>query len=214
MTRNFSWPNQTQTVKPLLFPKDFVVRFNEGAPNPSVWADLSKPEKSTLPAILLCESLRIKSPSEALLAGLCGLKTRKAVRNAVRGLEERELICIRRDDPKITRVNWNTDESISYMPGSIILWGHWQVLGRVSPSGHALYIALRSLKRENSMVLDSIDIICQVAGISTRHYKAALSALKECQLVSLWEGSSRQLIPREGVQSIYYKNYLESFKVQ
>ena len=214
MNRYFLWPNQRTPSKPLYFPNDFIVCFDDGAPRASSWANLTKAEKSVLPTLIFCNSLHLTTPSEVLLAGLCGIRTRKAVRNALHGLEERGIISINRDTPKFIRLNFMNDKSDFWIAGSIIHLGHWQVLGRQSLSAQALYVALRSLKRKTHTVLDSIDIICQVAGISTRHYKTALSVLEECELVSLWEGSNRKVIPRASVQFGYREEYLESLLVQ
>lgn len=214
MNRYFYWPDKNIQSKPIYLPNNFIALLNEGSPKPSSWAQLTKAEKSILPTLIFCDSAGIKAPSEVLLAGLCGLRTRKAVRNALSRLEERGIISIHRDSYRFINLNLKNDNKNILMDGSIILWGHWQAVGIISLSAQSLYVALRSLMGKTHTVTDSIGIICQIAGISRRHYNVALSALEECELVSFWEGSKRQIIPRGSVQFSYREGYLESHMVQ
>lgn len=211
--RYYDWPEQTRYSPLFTIPKDFVVRHGEDGPEPSTWALLTKPEKSIILAILSCTSIGINSPSEALLAAICGIKTRKAVRNAIYKLEKRDLIKVNRGNNRniIQKIEQKGDNiNIS---ASLIIDGHWQVIGEKCPSSHALYVALLALMPDESLAQPSASIICKVAGISMRHYKVTLTQLINHELASLWEWPNHRVIPMLPL-SYYRKSYLESFPVE
>lgn len=212
--RYYDWPEQMRYSPLITIPRDFVVRHSENGPEPSTWATLTKPEKSIIVAVLSCTSLGINSPSEALIAAFCGIKTRKTVRNAIYKLEKKDLINLKRGKNRNIDIKIEQKKDIINISTSLITYGHWQVIGEKHPSSHALYVALLALLPDERSAQPSSSIICKVAGISLRHYKVTLTQLINHELASLWEWPSQRVIPSIPAGFIYQKSYLESFPVE
>ncbi|NCC04594.1 MAG: hypothetical protein EOM37_11270 [Proteobacteria bacterium] len=212
--RYYDWPEQMRHSPLFTIPKDFVVRHGEDGPEPSMWSLLTKPEKSIIVSILSCTSIGKNSPSEALLAALCGIKTRKTVRNALYKLEKRDLIKVNRGNNRnIIQKIEQKDDNIN-ISASLIIDGHWQVIGEKCPSSHALYVALLALMPDERSVQPSASIICKVAGISMRHYKVTLAQLIKRELASLWEWPRQRVIPSVPAGRGYTKSFLESLWIE
>lgn len=212
--RFFDWPDQTRYYPQITIPRSFIVHHSDDRPQPSIWAILTKPEKSVLVAILSCVSFEINSPTEALLAAFCGIKTRKAVRNAIYKLEKRNLVRVNRGKNRIIQSNIESEEDEIGISISLIRDGYWQVLGEECPSSHALYIAMLALMQDQRHIQHPTNVICSIAGISVRHYKVTLAQLVDQKLTSLWEWPNQMVIPIMPPNLYYKKSYLESFPVE
>lgn len=212
--RYYQWPEQNIHYPSFTIPRSLIVRHSEDGPKPSTWAELTKPEKSILVATLSCFAIGNNSPTEALLAAFCGMKTRKAVRNAISKLEQRKLLTVKRGADRTIQPCPQTEEDSITIPSFLITDGHWSAIGENCPSAHSFYIALMALTQDQNPMKHSNKTICDIAGISVRHYKATVEQLMIHKLVLLWDWPSLRLIPSTNTGFYYKKSYLESFNVQ